>query len=433
MSTSTVFGAVLLNLVVRWGLLLLAFVVFTLVLADARSPGASAYHIGSKPLVYDSRASGVLEPENRVEVVSADLEDGRGIVVLSCGADPAACFRLNKTCNEQVVVADAWDALSVLCTGREAPESLRSRAIAPIIAGYHWARGQPLPDPAGARWLRTPPTMAPICPEAACASLDYGGLARAAGGVLSAQRRLGRVTLWPFQADGPPQPTATADVQALARSHGPTSSGTVYDVAATGGSQFLVSEFIEADVREPKGTAIGRLYLGSIVRESPEQPSTPKIDQSGVELSMSELSTTGLGRPLGVAFSSIANRVYVADADATSLRWSYYDRGPGQWVRHTFWSIRRESEQPWPELQHMIVVKTGKDELVIAAGPDGLYVLHPDDGQLIARIALGVPVQGLAVAATTSGQWLYMTIGRRYLGRLQLKVGEAPAAGIGPS
>jgi hypothetical protein len=235
-----------------------------------------------------------------------------------------------------------------------------------------------------------PSSRTEVCPEEACSSVEHGGLAAVGTTLLLSEPQRQRVAAIPLDPASPPGAVPAVPYSAPA-------NGRVYDVAAMGDAQFVVTTIERAPDGKAEGpNASATLQIGSLVAAA-APPKAHKLP--------------GVGIPLGVAYSTTPerSRFYVADLLGDTVRWSYHDQRDGQLgPPRTFWTMKVEGAPP--ALMHMVLgVLPGGDEVVFAGGPDGLYLFHPDDGALLAKYILGRPVQGLSWGRPGE---LFMTTGR---------------------
>jgi hypothetical protein len=171
----------------------------------------------------------------------------------------------------------------------------------------------------------------------------------------------------------------------------------------------------------------------------------PESDDGGERKSI----VKDLHRPVGVVWSSRTERLYVADIDADAEVWSYYKPVAGdKWIRGGL--LWRQDVGPFSDairLQDMVVAdfdtgsndadpatkklceaKTDRDEVIVAAGPDGIYFFH-GDGNLLAKYYLGRPVAGLTWGPICDDGFhcLYFTSGPQ-IGALKTRLKERAAS-----
>jgi hypothetical protein len=252
--------------------------------------------------------------------------------------------------------------------------------------------------------------VTPVCPEGFCEQADYGGLLvhPRHGLILSDAQRQQLLVRKNGSFEPPvggPLLRSVRDVTWIPEDHA--------FLAAIGDAPD------EASPGDPRGERTGEITW---INELPSKP-TPK-------------PITGLHRPVGVAWSTSTKRLYVADVDGRDEIWSYYARQEDGWRKAgTLWRQDVGAFGPSIHLQDMVVADFDyvtesrsngnacvsapdapgelKEEVVVSAGPDGIYFFH-SDGSLLAKYYMGRPVAGLTwgpVDPGTGSNWLYFTSG----------------------
>jgi len=403
MRTESAFRDALRQTVAR-AFLLLALVGIGAVVAYSSRDQFRPYQVGSKAIRYDTRSDQVLDPSQRVTVMSAALEAGRGIAALRCQIPNESCIprdALGKTgesfgrdpgdpsrtrCDTQLAVADVWDAFSIFCADRV---TLKEPDITPLLgraAGFfvEERRGEALVvNPQQALF---PATRTEVCPESDCAPVDHAGVTVVNTSLLLSEPHSQRVTEFKVSIQGG---TSGAFRRVV---YSAPANEIVHDLAWLGGNRFV------ATTSEASGSSPGDLSVALKIGAT----DSPSIDTRKLE---------GFGVPVGVAYSSQRGRrrFYVADVADKVLRWSYVEpneSGVGQ--TRAFWTMRLD--RPAPRLLHMVTAMAPwGGEIVFAGGPDGLYVFLPDEGVLLARYILGRPVEGISWGRPGE---LFLTAGR---------------------
>ena len=383
------------------GLIIVCIVAwFVASLLFARSADDAKYHrLGSAYLGYDRRAECFLIRDERSRVLDSGLIDGRGIAIASEDPNPA-----DQSAIDQVLyVADASQGVYALHISN-----------APSVTA--------------------PTELTAVCPEGFCEQADYGGLLvhPRYGLILSdAQRQqlLVRKSNGSFEPPvGGPLLRSVRDVTWVPEYHA----------------------FLAAIGDAPNETSPGDRGNGERTGEiawisDPAMGSKPD-------------PIKGLRRPVGVMWSARTNRLYVADVDGRYEVWSYYIRNESVWSKAgTLWRQDVGAFGPSIHLQDMVVAdfdygfeerengsacvkdvspqreSQPKEEVVVSAGPDGIYFFH-SDGSLLAKYYIGRPVAGLTWGPADSGtesNWLYFTSGHQ-IAALKTKLKD-PSQKIGPA
>jgi sugar lactone lactonase YvrE len=360
------------------------------------------HRIGTSYLAYDQRAQCVLTKERAI-VLDSGMQDGRGVAFTWHEGTP------------RLYVADAWEGMSSFVV------NAKSR----------------VPD--FGRRSSTPRTMfAPAperCPDGQCVEIEYGGLFEHPENkrlVLSDAHRQQLLVL--AQPDGGFE----------------TSIGGLRGVkdAAWQWGRFYVADSDPDTEDRTGGASTGNVYESDGEARAKMQP-----------------IINSLRKPVGIVASAWTNRVYVADLEARSEVWSYYQRvenpkGETRWSKAgTLWRQALGPYRPAIRLQGMALadydptldpqnvdcrpapgVKSAgatqtspappPQEVIVAAGPDGLYFFH-SHGMLLAKYFLGRPVAGVTWGPEYSQggktfNWLYFTSGRQ-IGALKTQLRKQAA------
>jgi len=350
---------------------------------DSPVDEAAQHHSGTVALEYDRRARCVVNQDTRPIVLDSGLVDGRGIAFETVDASGGQAATL--------YVADAWEGVY----------SFQFKANAPPY---------PLPKP------KILAHTTKMCPEGYCEQAQYGGLiVQHQKLVLSdahRQQLLIHHSNGLFQQLGGPVLRSVTDVEWLPERH-------AYVVVDTSGA-----------------ASVARARSGGSDMPNGEIALVPEDFNGGERKSI----VKDLHRPVGVVWSSRTKRLYVADIEADAEVWSYYISVPDdKWIKGgTLW---RQDVGPFSEairLQDMVVAdfdpksnegeckaQSDGDEMIIAAGPDGIYFFHAD-GNLLAKYYLGRPVAGLTwgpIDLATGFNCLYFTSGPQ-IGALKTRLKE---------
>jgi len=346
-------------IVVVVGVLFVAFLVASRVWDRLRGEGpddsAKRHQIGTVGLLYDARAKCVVETKARATVLDSGLVDGRGLALSD--------YRVDEQGNKAAVlyVADAWEGVYTVSVNTEG-ELVRQT---PVVLSH----------------------TIEMCPGGHCEQADYGGL------IIQSPSRL-------VLSDANRQ-------QLLLR------QGTGMFEPAIGGS-FL--RRVRDVAWAPERNAYFVVHSDPLPQNASEEKLTGEITRIP-DLNVNERHEPiikDLRRPVGVAWSARTKRLYVADLERTNEVWSYFVEGSKGWEKGgTLW---RQELGPFAasiRLQDIVVsdfdhvlVGSGEnqrcdaapegqrnDEVVISAGPDGIYFFH-SDGSLLAKYHLGQPVAG---------------------------------------
>jgi hypothetical protein len=326
---------------------------------------ASAHEIGTHAIVFDTRAwntllvdgEGKSQPGHRIRVVDFGLEEGRGLAFRT--------ERLADKVVEHVYVADAWDAIFD-CELERRPIRCRDDRQTPL--------------------RRLPVTE--ICPSGECAPVEHGGMTIGGDWLYVADAHQRKVTM-----------RNLADPRLGTRTIGDGVVRRIHDVVRVASNGQVVAESAVDD-----GVVLAR---------------DEKADPAETEGAVYELSDAGVRRniearfthPVGLAYSSLRKRLYVVDVRGRTQTWRYFERVETTWrEKGVLWSETIAHAERWPRLQSMAIgTSVANEEVVFAAGPDGLYLFHAD-GTLLAKYLLGAPVSGLTWGR--NGE-LFMTVERR--------------------
>jgi hypothetical protein len=402
MSKESDFRLNLWQCVVRLGpLLLLGGLAFGEAARGAR--GERPYEVGSKAIVYDSRAAKILLKEARMRVLSPALENGGGLLAIYCAdrdrdPDGLRCLPLHHfgegsgsrtkrrpatdQCDTQIMVADAWEGLATFCVERTTEQkpqryfAAKLSKYAAAITGGPEAVGQLRAASLAA--LR--PSTRQTCPDSECLDVEHGGVAvDDVGDITLTEPHTERITTFRVGLR-PPAAIREPDAEAIGKVQYSGRAGRkLHDVSTVPGVGLVIAESSSAN---PTASSVRLLVNG----EAP-----------GVEL----VSGLYAPRPVGVWFSRDTKRLYVTDVSHGVQRWMYVEQAAdGSWsTPRTFWTTADSGSKP-PLLRHLITgwnSAAGSEEspeIVFAAGPDGLYVIDPA-GLLLGKYALGRPLSGL--------------------------------------
>jgi hypothetical protein len=375
-------------------LLVLGIVAFGEAASGAR--GYRPYEVGSKAIIYDTRAKNIVLKDERVRVLDSSLESGGGLVAIDCvnrDADGLGCLSLESfagtsdgpdkpfppgfQCDTQLIVADAWEGLSAFCFERTTPPARKDfvaraiRKFAAVITGGPEVVGR-LRAGSVAALL---PSTRQTCPESECLGVEHGGVTvDDAGDITLAEPHTDRITTFRLGLR-PPGRLRGAEVIGKVQYSG-RAGMVLHDVARVPDGGLIVAESSSAD---PKSSSVRLLMSG----------------EPTVEL----VSGVYAPHPVGLLFSRDTQRLYLTDVTDGVQRWMYVERTSGQWsTARTFWTAAGGSESR--VLRHLITgwndSATGEEsrEIVFAGGSDGLYVIDPA-GLLLAKYSLGRPVSGV--------------------------------------
>jgi hypothetical protein len=410
-------------------LLLLGLVAFGEAASGAR--GHRPYEVGSKAIIYDTRAKHVVLEDERVRILTSTLENGGGLVAMDCvRSDPDAlgCLPLghfagnsdgterrlpaNLHCDTQLIVADAWEGLSAFCFERTTPPARKDfvaraiRRVAAVITGGPEVVGR-LRAGSVAALL---PSTRQTCPESECLDVAHGGVAvDDAGDITLTEPHADRITTFRLGLR-PPGRVREAEVIGKVQYSG-RAGMLLHDVARVPGGGLVVAESSSTD---PKLSSV-RLFLNG--------------EPKGEAL----VSGVYAGHPVGLWFSRDTQRLYITDVSDGVQRWMYVERTNGQWsTPRTFWAAADSSSET-PLLRHVITgwnaAAAGDEsrEIVFAGGSDGLYVIDPA-GLLLAKYVLGRSLSGLDWGR--SGE-LFFASGR-FIGVLHVAENVHPIKGYTP-
>lgn len=290
-----------------------------------------------------------VEFDARAEAFLRTPQAGGRIRIIDSGLEEGRglTFYRDRNGAQHVLVADAWDAI-VNC--------------AIVRSGDAIALGDCAPVPASHRF----------CPDDDCESVvDHGGVMMGEGGhlfVADAHKRRLLMT----DIGNPGNSKAIASVRL----------GEIRDVAVIGPDDVVVAT--TSDER-------GAIY---------------EVD--GAE---NVTLVAGAAQPVGVAYSPVSKRLYVADAGDRSMTWRIFERRDGWRETGILW--HQTFDGPWarPALRSIAVGSDagGNTDIIFAGADDGLYVFHAD-GSMLAKFSLGTPVSGLTWGAEGD---LFLTAGRR--------------------
>jgi sugar lactone lactonase YvrE len=313
------------------------------------------YAIGSRALIYDDRAQYFIDPDERIQVIYSNLEEGRGLA-----------YDARRPQKPRLIVADAWEGIL----------------------------GLELPDPV------PPADKSKFCPGRHCISVDHGGLQLDRNGdLLLSDTHEGRLVV---------RDAVTFEVK---HAIGNKLFRNIHDVAALSQDEFIVSE---SDINELD--AEGKPTHGALYRIRTNQ--VDEIVKDGLSHPVGLALSPGERRLYVADFGTEMKRwLYFEESGPTwtpaGVLWS--ERIAKGQKRPALQDMAigtgripdKKSEAPQE------VMKQLTREAVFAAGLDGLYIFHPD-GTLMAKYVIGDTITGV-----TWGEEgvLYLTSGRR-IGRL---------------
>lgn len=348
--------------------------------------------IGSPAVVYDPRAYRVLEceipPCDHLDDDSLDYSVR--IEVLDSGLIEGRGLAYDRD-RARLIVADAWDGL------------------------YGYWPDSPNVPPDRLPWIR-------VCPGGQCQDVDHRGVAY--------DPDTSRIVVTEFHQRRLALRLPSGEFE-----------------RSIGGNR-LIDGVTDVALAEPGAFFVSATGEGSSTLDAAHKPRGAVYHVVDAD---AQPIVTGLQRPIGVAFSTCQQRLYVADSSPDALTLYFFTQDAhAEWQRAgALATLPVDRDAPPAPLAGMAVVACRRTSSargsiseggeLFVAGPGGLYLFHPD-GTLLAKFVLNERVTALAwdewIAARHDPSepeihQLYMTVGHR-IARLHTNPGPEPLASRRP-